>query len=369
MSTPRLVLPLAALLAAACAPELDPASEVRSLRVLAIRAEPPEVASGGAGAPDRATLGALVAHPDFAADPGRRATVLHVACTPSLGAAGPSPCTVLSALADPTAILAAADLSQACVAPGTGVAGAITFAGLEACGADGCGPVAVRRDPGDAASEVALPAPAYVVPGAYGLETLPAGAPERVLGVEVVDLALVLDAPPEALAPDAPVPDACAALAAVAARFQAEWSLREHVAALKRLRVRGPEAPSPANRNPELSGLTLGGAPLPAAGEAPATVTAGARADLRPALPGDPDALRETFVECDAAGAPIATRQEEWTFSWFATAGELEHVHTFDAGEGDRYTAARAGRALLWGVVRDRRGGVAWRAAGVEVAP
>jgi hypothetical protein len=369
MSTPRLVLPLAALLAAACAPEFDPSSEVRSLRVLAVRAEPPEVAPGGAGAPDRATLGALVAHPAFATDPGRRATVLHVACTPAPGAAGPSPCTVLSELADPTALLAAADLSQACVAPGTGVAGGITFVGLEACGAEGCGQVAVRRDPSDAASEVALPAPVYVLPAAYGLETLPAGAPERVLGVEVVDLALALDAPPEALAPETPVADGCAALGAVAARFQAEWGLREHVAALKRLRVRGPEAPSPPNRNPALSGLTLGGASLPAAGEAPAPVTAGVRAELLPALPGDPDALRETFVECDAAGRPIATRQEEWTFSWFATAGELEHVHTFDAGEGDRYTAPRAGRALVWVVARDRRGGVAWRAAGVEAAP
>ncbi|MGC3999563.1 MAG: hypothetical protein QM767_19810 [Anaeromyxobacter sp.] len=364
---PTLPLVAAALLAAGCMPDLDPASEVTGLRVLAVRAEPPELAPGAAGAPDRATLGALVVHPAFTAAPDRRATVLHVACTPVPGDPSPSPCTQLTELADPVALLALVDPSQACAAPGTGAAGAITLAGLEACGALGCEPVVVLRDPADATSAVTLPAPGYALPAGYTLD-LPAGNAQRVLGVQVVDLALALDAGPEALAPVEPAADACAALLAVAERFGAAWASSEHVTALKRITVRGPDAPSPPNRNPELTGVTLDGRALPLPGQAPASVAAGVEAGLLPVLPGDPDALREEYVRCDAAGRPIETRREDWTFSWFATAGELQHLHTYDATEADRYTAPGEGQVLVWAVVRDLRGGVAWRAAALEVA-
>ena len=65
---------LAALALAACSPDFDPASKVDKLRVLAIKAEPPEVEPGSV-----ATLESLVLRADFDADPLRTTTV--VSCT------------------------------------------------------------------------------------------------------------------------------------------------------------------------------------------------------------------------------------------------------------------------------------------------
>lgn len=357
-------------LAAACGPDFDPASEVQGVRVLAVRADPPEIAPAIDGtAPSRAVLETLVAHPSFPVDPARQAVVLHVACTPAPGDPGPSRCTTLSELDDPAKLLANADLATACAAPGVGAAGAITFAGLEACGLGGCSPLSVLRDPVDPGSAGMLPAPAYELPATYSLSGLPADAPERVLGLEVVDLALVLDARPDELAPTTAVPDDCALLGAVAGRFQAQWSLRAHVAALKRIRVRGPSALSAPNHNPLLEGVAMGGTTLPAPGGIPATLPPFAKVDLLPVLPGEFEALRETYVEPDARGQPIATKREEWTFSWFSTAGELEDLHTNHPGEPEVFTAPPSGGVVVWTVVRDLRGGIAWRAGGIAVAP
>lgn len=374
MTTLRSLLPLSLAALAAlsgCTPDFDPASEVQGLRVLAVRAEPPEVAPAEVGgAPAEAALETLVAHPDLAADPSRRFTVLHLACTPTPGDPSPSPCTTLAALEDPSDLIAALDPADACAAEPAGRTGAVTFAGLAACGRDGCAPVSVRLDPADAGSAVALPAPVYRLPPGLGFDAYPAGAPERVLGLEVVDVALALDVDPDALAPATAVGDACAALVAVVTAFEESWQARPHVAALKRIRVRGPEARNAPNRNPVLAGITAGGAPLPAPGGTPAALAARAQVALLPALPGSYDELRERYVEVDAAGAPVGTRDEEWTFSWFGTTGELDDLHTRAPGEEQRFTApAIAGRALLWLVVRDLRGGVAWTAAEVEVAP
>ncbi|WP_242346044.1 hypothetical protein [Anaeromyxobacter terrae] len=357
-------------LTAACGPDFDPASEVQGLRVLAIRAEPPEIAPASDGsAPARAELETLVVDPALVADPARRAVVLHVACTPAPGDPGPSPCTKLSELSNPAALLAGADLAAACAAPGVGAAGGISFAGLEACGRDGCGPVAVRRDPADPGSAVSLPRAAYALPADYTLSALPASSPERVLGLEVTDLALALDATPDELAPASAVGSDCELLGAVAARFEAEWSRRAHVAALKRIRVRGPAAPSAPNHNPVLSAVGLDGVALPAPGEPPAAVAPSVKIQLLPLLPGSFEELRETYVECDAAGQPIATRQEDWTFSWFTTAGELEKLHTNQPAEAAELTTPVAGAPTVWVVARDLIGGVAWRAGSLAVSP
>lgn len=105
-------------LTAACGPDFDPASEVQGLRVLAVRAEPPEIAPASDGAaPARAELETLVVHPALVADPARRAVVLHVSCTPAPGDPSPSPCTRYSELDDLSALLAGADLATACAAP------------------------------------------------------------------------------------------------------------------------------------------------------------------------------------------------------------------------------------------------------------
>jgi hypothetical protein len=361
-----LLLPALAL-AAACGPDFDPATEVRALRVLAVQAEPPEIApAGDASALSRTALAALVAHPGFLDDPSRRAVVLHVACTPTPGDPSAPACTSLSELADPAALLGAVDLRAACETPGRGAAGMITFAGVESCGLEGCEPASVLRDPADPGSIVPLPAPAYELPPDYTLESLPDGAPELVLGLEVPELALALDASPAELAPAQAAPDDCAALAAVAARFLEEWPLRVHVASLKRIRVRGPENGSAPNQNPVISGVALEGVTLPASGGTPLAVAGAAEHDLLPVLPAPFDSLRETYVERDADGEPIRTKQEDWTFSWFTTAGDLDERHTNHPEERQTFTSPASGRAVIWAVVRDLRGGVAWKAGEVE---
>jgi hypothetical protein len=361
MTTRSLVLAAALSALAACTPEFDPASEVTKLRVLAVRAEPPELApSTGSGqvAPDTATLGALVAHPDFVLDPARQVTVVHVACTPEAGDPSASACLALGSLSDPRALLPEVDPALACAEPGLGRAGGITLAGIESCGRAGCTPVEVRLDPADPASAVALPAPAYRLPGDLGLGALPPGAPERILGLEVVTLALALDAGPEALAPTGRSADACAALAEFGARFGEEWERHANVASVKRLRVRGPDATDAPNANPPLAGLAFDGTALPPPGGTPASIAA-AEADLLPLFPGDPDLLRERYTRRDAAGAAIEEKLEDWAFSWFATAGELEDLRTNAPDEPERFTP-EPGRALVYLVARDLRGGVSW---------
>jgi len=354
-----------ALVASGCnEPDFEDPMNVSKLRVLGLRADPPEVAApGDASAPSAAALTALVAHPAFATDAARRATVLHLACTPSPGSAGMSPCTALSELSDPTVLLGLADLALACTAPGLGKPDAITLAGLESCGAAGCEPVQVRRDPVDPGSTVALPAPGYEVPAAASLAGLPAGHPDRVNGGEIVDLALVLDAAPADLAPQAAVGDGCEALAAVAQRFLARWQASPGVATLKRLRLRGPDAPSSPNQNPALTGIALAGATLPAPGAAPAAIAGGAKHGLLPVLPGAPDALAETWIETDSEGKQVRERKEEWAYAWFTTAGEMKEAYTNRADEPLELTAPSSGPLLVWLVVRDLRGGMAWKAA------
>jgi len=361
---------LSVALSTGCGPTFDPASELHGLRVLAIRAEPPEIAPASDGsAPASASLTSLVVHPDFAVDPARGATVLHLACTPAPDDALTTPCTALSELTAPETLLAVADLSMACAAPGVGTAGAITFAGFEACGSSGCGPLAVRRDPADPGSTVTLPAAGYALPADYTLDLLPAGEPARVLGREVVDVSFTLDAGPDELAPTSAAPDDCAALAAVVQRMAEAWPTRAHVVSLKRIRVRGPEAPSAPNENPSIAGMTLGGIDLPAPGGTPPVFAPAVELDLLPALPGSFDALRETWVRCDATGAPLEALQEDWTFSWFSSAGEMETTRTQSPDERERFTTPLAGGAQIWAVVRDSRGGTAWALGDLSVGP
>jgi hypothetical protein len=56
---------------------------------------------------------------------------------------------------------------------------------------------------------------------------------------------------------------------------------------------------------------------------------------------------------------------EEWVYSWFATAGEIDKLHTreptpddWKIRDGD--ASGSGGRALVAAVVRDVRGGTAW---------
>src|SRR5512142_2236680 len=81
---------LALLSLPACSTKFDGPEKVQGLRLLAVKAEPPELGAAldgsGAGWPaDTATLSSLVAHPGYAAAAGPAAIVLHLACTPAPG--------------------------------------------------------------------------------------------------------------------------------------------------------------------------------------------------------------------------------------------------------------------------------------------
>ena len=87
----NLALVFAALALAACSPDFDPASKVEKLRVLAIKAQPPEIVppSADAAALPTAALTSLVLHappPPGAAPP---TAVGHAARLPGPGATAP----------------------------------------------------------------------------------------------------------------------------------------------------------------------------------------------------------------------------------------------------------------------------------------
>jgi hypothetical protein len=361
-------------LSAGCATQFDGPEKVKGLRVLAVQAEPPEIGAAADGSGPSwpaasASIRTLVGHPAFAQDGDVHAIVLHLGCTAAPGQVAGTVCTQLSELSQPSDLLAFLSAATACTAPGLGVAGAITFSGLEACSRDGCGPLSVPLDPADAASTVSLASPTYALPADYSLAALPSSSTQRVLGADVVDLALALEAAPADVAPTAAVADACGALAAVLGRFQAAWSARPHLAALKWLHVRGPDMPaaSPPNHNPVVSGITLAGAPLPAPGGTPLAAQVGKKQDLLPALPGAFDTLRETYQRFDTDARYVDTRQEDWAYSWFVTAGDVDHSHTQSFDEANPLDPG-AGTTVVWLVVRDLRGGMAWT-AGELAAP
>ena len=90
------------------------------------------------------------------------------------------------------------------------------------------------------------------------------------------------------------------------------------------------------------------------------------RPNANPAITGatlDGDALHvawdppETYVYFDPEHHELVDRDEQYRVSWFATDGAFATNHT---GTGDnRWTGAPG--STLWIVVRDDRGGVAWR--------
>ena len=358
------ILSVALLALAACTPDFDPASRVDKLRVLAVQAEPPEIApppaSGTPVAPDRAALTSFVLRADFATEPGRQTTVAYLACVPAPGDPSPSPCVLFTELSDPAGVLAAA-AGAACPAPPPGQTPPIAFAGVEVCRAPVAG--SWKTCGAAAAGGATLPSPELVVPAGYGFDALPAGAPDRILGVEAIVLAFAIDATPDELATG---PGACPA-EALARRLAALWGERAHVLSTKRVWIRGPEAPDAPNENPALDGIAAGGVPLDPA--APASLPRSS-VPLTPVSPSGADALHQAYTELDSTGAPIRSAREEWVYSWFGTAGEMKDLHSGDGGvESWDLAGGPGGPAVVAAVVRDLRGGVAWRWAEVTVAP
>ncbi len=350
----RSILVLAALAIAACSPEFDPASRIEKLRVLAIRAEPPEI-----DPTESSALTSLVLRAD-GAEAERTTTVVHLACIPDpREPARASPCTAFALLRDPAA--AVADLARrSCDAGGVpeGFRWApVVLVGIEQCAAASCGPVAS----GDAA---AYP-PRLGVPPAFDFPEAVAGAPpppERILGVQAVVLAFALDATPDELVAGAGT--ACPA-GDVASNLAALWAAREHVLSTKRVAIRGPDSPDAPNRNPAVDGILAGATSLDPA--APTPLAAG-ELELAPILPAGPAGEPELYTTRDASGAAIETGPEEWVYSWFSTAGELDDLHSRGAAT-DRWTVTSAGPAKVVVVVRDLRGGTAWAVRDVVVGP
>jgi hypothetical protein len=246
-----------------------------------------------------------------------------------------------------------AEAAQASCGSSSPSVAAASFAGAEVCDRGGCVPVALPDG-------AALPPPQLALPEGYGFDALPAGAPERILGVEAAVLAFAIDATPEELAPAGT--GACP-LGAVAGRLAELWSARQHVLSVKRVQIRGPEAPDARNRNPSLAGIDASETPL--AADARTAVAAGTIA-LAPVLPDAAAAMVDVYTELDTAGAPLETKLEEWAYSWFSTAGEIEELHTRGSAVAE-WKVGAGETALVAAVVRDLRGGVAWQVREVTV--
>src|SRR6266545_3181326 len=308
------LLAAAALALSACTPDFAPASMVDKLRLLAIQAEPPEIepADVGTAAPDRATLTSLVLRADLDAESARTTTVVHLACVPVPGSPAPLPCVMLATLRDPAAAIAAG-AQQACSA--------------------------------GAGADSGAPWPAI-----------------ELAGVQAVVLAFALEATPDELV--AGVGTSCPA-GDVAANLARLWPAREHVLSTKRVQIRGPDAPDEPNRNPKLDGIRAGSTDLLDPGIV--TTLVSGEISLTAVPVGEP----ELYTKLDAAGVPIESAREEWVYSWFSTAGELDALHT-RGGEADAWTVAAGApgtRAVVVAVVRDLRGGTAWAVRDVVVAP
>jgi hypothetical protein len=354
---------LAALALGGCTPDFEPASKIDKLRVVAIRAEPPEIEPADAPstvAPDRATLESLVLRADFDADPVRTTTIVHLACLPEPGNPVPTACQTFEGLRDLGALVA--DVAATACAPDPASAtstGKPFLVGVEACGPESCGEASASGSP--------LRRAELVAPSGYfdALAAVAPGHPDLILGVQVVVLAFAIDAAPEELVQG--VVPACAE-ADLVAGLMARWSSDQHVLATKRVHIRGPnlvelEPEMERNRNPTIDGLVAGVTTLDPGG---ATTVAGGTVNLRPVWD---DAERQLYTKRDASGDPIETLREEWVYSWFSTAGELDELHT-SGGEADEWIVSGTpeGRpALVAAVVRDVRGGTGWQVRRVSL--
>jgi hypothetical protein len=308
---PRVVAALLAgglaLAVGGCTGELPPPSLVDRFRVLAVRAEPPEIAPGAAAA-----LDLLLVDP-YAPAGGRARSFLWLACaTP----------------------------------PGTSAAACAQFA---------TDPGAAL--PGTATGDVALPAcddPAVSLTGG-GL---------CLLGM---DATTAFAAPADFLAAGDAARDVTIFVAAAAGAGDAITCVAQVVeqgsvatdcqVSYKRITVSSSTTP---NRNPGLRALVMDGAELPEA----SVTTVGPGDHALQAEAGDGSA--EGYTDADGTAAT-----EVLLLSWYLAApgdpgstrlpGEVQLYRTELPGSDQTYTAPdEAGEVLLVVVIRDDRGGVGW---------
>lgn len=127
-------------------------------------------------------------------------------------------------------------------------------------------------------------------------------------------------------------------LLSVSAGSAAGGADAEEEVAFKRVRISTDPAP---NTNPSFESLSLAGA-----GEGEGEVV---RLEAR-----------ATAVSAEPFDGSLGPDVEDMKFSWFATAGKLQHPITYGepTASANEWTAQRP--ATLWVVLRDGRGGVDW---------
>jgi len=370
-------------------PLFTPQWELDRLHLLAVQAEPPEIAPAGANGevPDRARLTSLVVDPAHLETPGRLSTVIYLACTARPGDLETPPCAAFEALRDPASLAEGSETGECSDSSetseetsgedtsepselGTGVLGGVAFLGVEECDADGCRPARLALDPAHPDWVLELPPPPYIAPKELDFAALPEGSPARKLGLRVTIMALVLDAAPAELLPEEE--DPCGPFAGITKQIARLMNERENVTASKVLTIRGPDAIDPPNRNPRIEGIVLRGTAVP-----PRTLGAEGIA----LSPGQPriegafvpvDELLQPYTRVDSKGEVLGERREKWTTSWFTAHGALNRARTHGFDEAVTWTPPTAGaapvpeKARLYAVVRDLRGGVTWAALEVE---
>lgn len=110
------------------------------------------------------------------------------------------------------------------------------------------------------------------------------------------------------------------------------------------------------NHNPVIDGFTVDGVPVPD----------GATAELDPDQLYElgitiPDAAIEAYEYTNSAGI-AEERTEEPYADWYCTGGNVKEFNTlYPYTQSDYITSTEPGDVTCWIVVRDRRGGMAWR--------
>lgn len=303
----RALLPL--VLLAACDQGWKPASVIDSLRVIGVRAEPPEVRPG-----EPARLEALLLDPTRAG----KSTILWLGCEPDPYGLGRGACGDLDALQDPTSLIDSMKLP----------------AGIRLIGID---------DQAAYASSPSL------------FDAIDAGTAAREDGTAGVVISL-------AIAADVPFTASREELEPIFQKVQS----KEIASQLTLFRVRVSEAPeSNRNHNPAIDDLLLAGEIVPR----------GATLQLLPSVPYPLDLTAHDYEEYDQLDAlmMLEHKTERLIVSWYTSAGRFDRDRIALGSEVKaELTAAgseRDGndpipenrRGSLWGVLRDSRGGQAWR--------
>ena len=306
----RRALPLLLLLAVAtgCDEEFKPASNVDKLRVLAARAEPPEVKPGQV-----TQLDALVVDPKRAGKP----PVFWVACDPDPFGQGRTACSTTETFEDPTGL----DLSSGNLPPGMRIVGL-----------------------GDRA--------AYAAPTNL-FDVLGADDPIRQEGTVALLLILAVG---EEVSPLAPRDE----LAKVFERVRNKET--DAVIALFRVTVSETTAP---NQNPKFGYVRYGDEdPVPNA-----HLLFGLNEPRYFTVAATDDSYEVYRQRTPSGGSEQKTERAQ--VAWFSTSGQLsEEVLALDSAVPEKFTAPgthprdltpenRLG--VIWAVLRDSRGGITWR--------